>query len=152
MGEINFEYQALTLLFSVLAGMICGGVYILFSSIRRMFNKSKIVVFILDVLFFVFAAFFTFCIMLLRSLGNIRVFILLGESIGFFIILKTVYKPILRLIEKISAAIFNLMLNIIKLAKKYLKPPLGLLYNFIVLRCFKKSRKNEIKSGNEEKA
>lgn len=109
----------LTLLFATLIGVgLC-----LFYDILRVFRKTKkhsnIAIFFEDILFCVIAALATFILELVRTQGEMRVFIFFGELIGFVICRFTIS----RITFKVFKQMFILIKKLIKFVKfKILKP------------------------------
>ena len=85
MWEISLADQIKSALQSLPLGIAPALVFFTVESFHTAFKSTKIRVFISDILFFIVAAFITFCFLLISSNGEIRGYILIGEGIGFFI-------------------------------------------------------------------
>lgn len=112
MGEVDFEYQLLTFLLSVALGIIICVLYDVLRITHKHCDKNGLIIFVTDILFWIIAAFLTYILLLLRCMGSIRVFVLLGEAIGFLLfrqsasdILLTVAEFIIKIIKKIIFAV-----------------------------------------------
>lgn len=124
MWEINLSWQIQGFLASLLCGAaICIAFDILTLCVGRL---SKQVIFIFDILFFIFVGFFDFCLLLVFCNGELRGYIFAGEALGFLICkltLAKVYIPlaliILRLIKRLFLGVKSAYLRIfIKIFKK----------------------------------
>lgn len=160
MGYINVKYQVLCFLAAVALGMILAIVYNFFKIIRLKYQKGAISVFLSDIMFFAFSAFLTYCFMLLGSKGQVRLFIIFGEIVGFFIFqllfsnavlflfrkMFEFFELILHLSSKISTAfsstINKYFENAVNTVKKHLQPKVKLLYNYLKISVLKR-RKGE---------
>lgn len=105
-------------------GFLLGILYDFFRTLRLIISRSKSFVFFMDLLYFAVCAFLTFCFILVADSGKIRVYVALGEVLGWMIyyfsfgavamkftdaVLKgfrafaaAVFKPIKRIFSKIS--------------------------------------------------
>ena len=145
----------LTLLFAAILGVCLCVLYDVFRILRKAIKTNLIVTFIEDLLYFALAAYFTFLLLYVRTKGEMRWFVLLGEGAGFilcrctlsraimavsgFIIgifvkaNRSLHKWIVHPIAKGINACENLTLKILKksanLLKKWLQPASHLLYN-----------------------
>ena len=84
--------QGAVFLYSILTGAAMCMCYDVIRLIKRGFKIPYAVVFLLDILFSIFAAFVTFCFMLVFSCGVVRWFIIAGEIIGF-VLFRVVFAP-----------------------------------------------------------
>ncbi len=155
MGEIDLEYQALTFLLSCLLGVVFCMIYDFIRVFHNHSPKNGFLIFAVDVLYFIVLAVITYLFLLLRCLGNIRIFVFIGEAIGFMVfrkylsnyllkfaelILKIINKiyiaikiplcSIFGLFYKLFGKILKIIKNIAKWIKKHLKPICEVLYNF----------------------
>lgn len=133
MWEINNSLQLLSFARSLGLGVILGLSYDILRSLRKVVNYSAVAIFFQDIIFSVLAAFITFTFLLSVTNGEMRGFVLLGMTVGFFIarftisvlwfrLLKFVFsrlKLVLSLISKWFYSGFNyLEKNINKLLQK----------------------------------
>lgn len=157
MWEINSIDQAVTLAFSICLGGIFCIIYDILRSLRKAGFNSVLTIFVTDILFWIFAAFGTFIFLIARTNGEIRLFVLIGELIGFLLFrlvfsrwillaLTTVFKCVKKLnmyiteknkllylkinsiISKVTAFVMNFLKRCIKSLKKLLKKGSKLLY------------------------
>ena len=92
--------QGAVFLYSVLFGAALCLCYDLLRRLKRAFKLPYAVIFALDILYSVFAAFSTFCFMLVTSGGVVRWFIIAGEAIGF-VLFRVVFAPVFSAASKI---------------------------------------------------
>jgi len=83
MWEIHSTDQAVTFLLSWLLGGLLCAVYDIFRGWRLSFRSGAIAVFFQDIFFGILAAVTTFLFLLARSCGELRLYVLIGEAIGF---------------------------------------------------------------------
>lgn len=123
MWEIDLSWQIQGFLCSMLCGIcICTVFDILNIFVSRLSKKG---IFVFDIVFFVFVAFFDFCLFLVFCNGEIRGFIFAGEILGFllckltlarayipvvFLIIKLIKRPLLR-IKSVWIHIFEKILH-----------------------------------------
>lgn len=110
MWEIDNLHQWTTLLYSILTGFFLCFIYDLFRINRLFFCKKIITVFIEDLLFWIISSVIIFCLMLLRTNGQIRFFVCFGVLIGFFIMRLTFSKLILRFFKSFRKYILKINL------------------------------------------
>lgn len=84
MWEINATDQIFTLLLSIGSGVLFSLVYDIFKAYRLTAHKGTWAVFSEDVVFSLICTFLTFCLLMLRTKGQLRMFVFLGEGAGFF--------------------------------------------------------------------
>lgn len=123
--DMEFLTEVRVFFLCALSGICCGIVYDFIRIIRRIFNPGKAGVLILDVLFWILCAIFTFCMLFLINYGRIRWYewfsIALGAGVYFlsaspmvteggtafflllFKVLKFIIKPIFSLIRPVLA-------------------------------------------------
>ena len=83
MWEISNSQQLISFGVSLLFGVGFGVYYALFKGIRRAVRHTAAAVFFEDIFFFFSTAVITFLLLLALSVGEIRLYILLGILIGF---------------------------------------------------------------------
>lgn len=71
-------------LLSLGAGFLLGILYDILRTIRLTFTKSKKVIFIFDILYFILFGFGTFIFFLATNKGEFRSYMILGEILGWF--------------------------------------------------------------------
>ncbi|MBP0979085.1 MAG: spore cortex biosynthesis protein YabQ [Oscillospiraceae bacterium] len=152
--NIIISEQLIFFLRSILLGVILGFVFDVFKILRLLVKHNNIFVFIEDILFFCISAIFSYSFLINISYGQIRLFILIGQLIGFilyklsvsnfvvklivFVInlfLRTIVRPIYKFALCIFKVIFvNLTKFFIKnvnFLKKLLKNRIDIVYNFL---------------------
>ncbi len=146
MGHITVADQTVTFLLS----LALGAIFCVFYDVFRCFHircKSWATVFISDILFWLIAAVAVFCFFVLRTMGQVRGYALLGVALGFVAGRLLFGNTILRLfcrIERLFCAVLQLLLGpmrsffvflqkickkIGRIIKKGLKNLKSLLYN-----------------------
>ena len=85
MWEINSYSQILTFLYSLILGFFLGIFYDLLRGMRYLKKNKKVIIFITDLVFWLFSAFCLFCFSLEFSKGEIRGYYFFGSLIGFII-------------------------------------------------------------------
>lgn len=106
MWEIDLANQLSTFFLSVPLGFMLGALFYALEGTGLTSNRQKIRRFIWDIIFFIFAGFATYCFLLIRSKGEIRGFVLVGELIGFLI-----YK---KLFGRITAIALGWLVSLLK--------------------------------------
>ena len=114
----NYE-QVITFLLSIVLGVGFCLVYDVLRFLHKTRMKGNVAVFIGDVLYFSVISVATFCFFLLFSKGVIRIYVYIGEILGFFICRITIsrlFLPTLLVIDKYLNKILKLIfLPLIKL-------------------------------------
>ncbi len=77
--------QTRIFLFALGFGFLLGILYDVFRTIRLIISDSRIFVLIMDLLYFSVCAFLTFCFLLVMDSGKIRLYVALGEMLGWLI-------------------------------------------------------------------
>ena len=108
MWEIDLANQLESFFLSIPLGFMLGALFYILEGVGHTSNGQKIRQFISDIFFFIFAGFVTYCFLLIRSKGEIRGYILVGELIGFL-----VYK---KLFGKITVTLLTWLVSLIKTA------------------------------------
>ncbi len=135
MWEINLKNQIFTFLLSLVLGMIVCLVYDLSCFAVR--HKSKPFKTASDIVYFVFLAFVNFCFFLIASNGEMRLYLLVGELIGFIFCKKTlsvVFGLLLITLDKLIKSIKSILNRFV----------FGPAYNFL-----EKSAKITLKTGKK---
>ena len=112
--ELSFAQQTSAFLYSIPLGACLGIVYGALALLRYTFELKKGAVITLDILYMLFCSFCVFFFSLGFLDGYIRIYVILGCLIGFFIyrltigrILQKILKPIFRTARGIIAAILT---------------------------------------------
>lgn len=72
-------------LYSLGFGFLLGILYDVFRTLRLIISRAKIFTFFMDFLYFSVCAFLTFCFIMVVDSGKVRLYVALGEVLGFFI-------------------------------------------------------------------
>ena len=177
MPSSDFSFQAFGFAVSIAGGVILGACYDILRIWRILFHTQKRAVFFQDFFYMAFAALFTF-LMALSLSGKVRLYILLGEFLGFFSYYYTVGQITAWLFKKISHFLYKYLFyplgnaasrffsivarSLCKFArlinrkifiksKKCLKNGAIVVYNYIY-RCRKKKRKDAVLYARNKKA
>ena len=131
--EQSFAVQSTAFLYSLPLGAVLGIIYGIIALLRKTLNLKKGTVIALDITFMLLCAVSIFYFSLGFLDGYIRVYVIFGAGLGFFIyrltigrLLQRILNPILSWIKRIIVAIFTKIKNI---AKKLLKIGYHILYN-----------------------
>lgn len=132
MWEIKFENQIISFLSALMLGAILSLIFDFLRGIRKVIKHSEISIFIEDVIFSVFSAFMTFLLLLSRCNGEIRAYMLIGISAGFFAYRCTLSRFVfLKIIVKFFGLLYTLCEKISFLTDslgKYLEEKISVLY------------------------
>ena len=101
----DIPQQVTAFLHAVGFGFLIGLLYDVFRAVRHAVSDGKKAFFISDVLFAFSAAFLTFLFALTVHGGSVRGYVLLGELLGFLVYYFTVGVLVMRLFDKIIAAV-----------------------------------------------
>ena len=163
MWEINNLDQFITVLWSLLLGALLSLLYDSFKSVRLSFHHSRVSVFFEDILFGLIGALLSFCLLMLRTKGQIRLFVFLFMIIGFVLwrltlsrfnvkflclflrFLKMIFGKVECFFEKLGQKLENFFKKFYKTAKKGLKGTKVLLYN--LLKRKKSAQPNDNTTG-----
>lgn len=131
--EQSFAVQSTAFLYSLPLGAVLGVIYGIIALLRKTLNLKKGTVIALDITFMLLCAVSIFYFSLGFLDGYIRVYVIFGAGLGFFIyrltigrLLQRILNPIFSWIKRIIVAIFTKIKNI---AKKLLKIGYHILYN-----------------------
>lgn len=131
--EQSFAVQSTAFLYSLPLGAVLGIIYGIIALLRKTLNLKKGTVIALDITFMLLCAVSIFYFSLGFLDGYIRVYVIFGAGLGFFIyrltigrLLQGILNPILSWIKRIIMAIFT---KIKLIAKKLLKIGYHILYN-----------------------
>lgn len=131
--EQSFAVQSTAFLYSLPLGAVLGAIYGIIALLRKTLNLKKGTVIALDITFMLLCAVSIFYFSLGFLDGYIRVYVIFGAGLGFFIyrltigrLLQRILNPIISWIKRIIVAIFT---KIKLIAKKLLKIGYHILYN-----------------------
>jgi spore cortex biosynthesis protein YabQ len=86
MFGLGVAFQTDVFLKSLGVGALCGVLFAFFQGLRVLGLRSKAIVFVQDVSFFLIAGVLTFLFLLDVNFGVVRFYILVGEAVGFLIL------------------------------------------------------------------
>ena len=120
-------------------GFLLGILYDVFRILRIIFMKSKSFTFFADLLYFAVCAFLTFCFIMVVDSGRVRLYVALGEILGWLIyyfsfgaiairltnavahFLKYVFNTVSKLFKRIFGRIFSKLKKIALFFKKIIR-------------------------------
>ena len=133
--EQSFAVQSTAFLYSLPLGAVLGIIYGVLALLRHTLSLKKSAVIALDITFMLLCAVSIFYFSLGFLDGYIRVYVIFGAGLGFFIyrltigrLLQRILNPIISWIKRIIVAIFT---KIKLIAKKLLKIGYHILYNVV---------------------
>jgi hypothetical protein len=115
-------------MWALLWGALVYEIYEVFRCIRYFLNNGFLSTLICDILFMVISAFIVFIFALAYNFGEIRLYMLLGFSLSFFVLRITIGRVLFPVVITPMRKIFVFLK---KLATKLLKSSLYLVYNLI---------------------
>ncbi|HEY5560564.1 MAG TPA: spore cortex biosynthesis protein YabQ [Clostridiaceae bacterium] len=118
--------QATTLMFGIFCGMVIGFLYDLYRLFRGL-KVARFVIFVEDILFWIFSAIVIFMIMYYTSAAYIGTYAYLYICIGLFIYFKLLSYRLIK-IEKLT---LKLLFSIVRILFKHLLYPFLLILNKI---------------------
>lgn len=153
MWEINSYDQLITFLLSCCLGAISCIIYDIARVVRKFILNSFLAITIGDMLLWVFYSFLTFIFLIVRTNGEVRGYVIIGEVLGFILVRvslsrilfsvfnfivekiifinRIIYKKAYNVYDKIELLFLKICkgaIKIFKSAKKVLKNAVGLLY------------------------
>ncbi len=172
--ELSLTAQTVAFFITVLSGVLFGMIYDILRIFRIAVRHKTVAIIIEDIIFFTVIAFLTFLLALAQDRGDIRLYHIIGEILGFVIYYLTlgeavlavadkiilavrfifaiinrfIISPILWLIKKIIALPIALFKRIISIFKKILKK----LKFVLKKRCILLYNSNVVKKSQAEKS
>lgn len=101
---------------AIYTGFVIGIIYDLFGMLRRLSKAGRYLTGLLDLIFWTFAAMFSFAVLFYVNSGEIRAYGFLGMILGFTVYLCTLSRFVvifLDFITKLLIGIFSFLLNIL---------------------------------------
>lgn len=141
---LSLSTQTKSFLLSLGFGLIIGILYDLLRVIRLLFFSSKIALFITDFLFSLISCILTFLFCLCVSNGEVRLYIIVGEIIGFGVF----YFSFGAVAVKFSEKTVNKILKIIKRIISFIFSPFIKLFAVVSIKCTKIRKKVQKKAKN----
>lgn len=131
--DFTLSEQMISLLYSLLCGVILGAVYDIFRTVRVVAGGRKRIIFVCDLFFMLIFTFVSFFYSMSVTRGNTRYFIVMGEIVGFLVFRLTVGRISVRFFEYLFVSIKKIIKIVIekfvKNAKKLLQDKYRVLYN-----------------------
>lgn len=148
MYGIPIAVQTRVMLLALGLGFIIGIIYDIFRIIRLSISRGRTAVFVQDILFFFLFAGLSFAFCLSQNNGQVRFYIIFAEVLGFLIYYFSLGSLVIRLSDKIIAAIKKLLEQILRL----ISLPINLIFR-IFKRIFsffvRITKKNSKKYGKK---
>ncbi len=123
---------------SIAFGSIFGIIWDCFRIIRNKINNFKKIVFCLDIAYFVIISLLTILFFFKFTSGGVRLFVIIGEILGFIIYYISIEKIIFKILNLVLGSILNIFLAIFKFIRN------------IFLKLILISEKNCIKLYNKK--
>lgn len=141
---LSMSFQALLFLLMVVLGMLLGFVYDIIRILRRIINHFWLLVQLEDIIYWIVAAGIVFLIMLDKTYGEIRFFVLLGVFLGmiiYFIALSPIFMGVAMTIVSFIGKLFSRLFRIFMIPVRFFADLLRIPYKFIKkyrlkLKCF----------------
>lgn len=158
--NINTNEQAITFALSIGLGFLFCLFYDVLRVFHRLWLKGFFEVLVSDILFWFVLSVATFCFLIIRCQGSVRVYVLFGQTLGFLAARFTISKLFVKALtvtftiiskgfQRLGGAIGKIMLKcekifkkMLKCVKKLLQDKAILLYN--QLKVFPRGRRNKI--------
>lgn len=129
MSAAEISPQLILFLISVVSGFAMGGIYDIIRIFRRIIRHMAVLMFVEDVLYWIFAVAVVFFIMLSMTRGEVRFFAIAGFFIGMIVYFCTLS----RLIISVSEAIIKFIKALLRKTFAVLSVPIKILYKIL---CF----------------
>ncbi len=130
-------------------GFILGILYDVFRTFRMIISDSAPFIFLMDILYFLLCTFLVFCFNLTVDGGKIRLYVMLGDLLGWLIyyfslgeISVRISNAAVSLVRRAAAAIFKPVSGLVKLLKRLLSK--NTLFLKKIIRKFKKKAKYDL--------
>ena len=117
--QITLLSQIQIFLYAIVFGVMLGILYTSFYILRKTFSSNKIQDFVYDLSYFIVCGFLTFIFIFTFNFGEVRIYILFGELLGFSIYYLTIGNITARIINKVIDIIKNTNL---KIKRKFILP------------------------------
>ncbi len=106
---IDVSAQLITFLLSILLGAIMCVCYDLLRAMHKAFLKGFFEVLITDILFWIIWGFITFCFLIINCGGEVRLYVLIGLSIGFITVRMLLSRYILKFFNLCFCVIYKIL-------------------------------------------
>lgn len=141
--SITITGQLWEFLGSLALGCAIGVLYDVFRILRAAVVHKSFMVFIEDVVFFLLAGFLTFSYFFAVEQGQLRIFVLLGEILGFVLYFFTIGVVVMRM--------SRLILRFIRGALRFLFRPFTAIFSHLRKRVGVRFQKTEGAAASQEK-
>ena len=111
MWEIHAALQAATFVYSIILGALLCMLYDFMSAWRTVWHSTAVTVFFHDIFFWLVSALVTFLFLLARSYGELRLYVFVGETLGFALFKMSVSPFWLRFLKFIFGLVKALKLQ-----------------------------------------
>ncbi len=128
--------QTRLFLLSIGFGFLLGILYDVFRTVRLIISDSKGFVLFMDLLYSVFCTFLNFCFILAFDYGEVRIYTVLGETLGWLIYYFSFGTIAIRVSRALSKAVKKLVFMILKPFNFIFRKMKSFMYS--VLKFFKK--------------
>lgn len=151
MWEIHNTDQLLTFLYSIIFGVMLCLFYDIFRALRKTVIYSAIAIALQDIFFWIVVALSSFLFLLSRTNGEIRLYVIIGQAIGFMLSRISVSVVFLRLLCFIFKKINGAIRLILRLYNAFLSRLQGLFRRYgkyckEIIEKRKKSCKKDLKN------
>lgn len=113
MWEIDLADQITAFLQSLMTGAVSGGIFYTLEAVYKAFKIKGFLQAVFDVLFFIFAAFLSFCLLLVTTNGEPRAYIFAGELIGFWLFKVLLSKPMVRAVSFLLRTFHRVFISVL---------------------------------------
>jgi len=144
MWEISSDGQILSFLYAIVTGFLFCLIYDFFKAFRLTFNHKDLTVFFEDIFYFLIIGIISLIFFLVFTGGEIRIFILLGFVIGFYL-WKITFSVFVVYALRQTLNFFKWIFNLLKIKIfKFLGVFCGISFKF---KNFIKNIQNRLKKG-----
>ncbi len=144
---LSLSTQTRSFLLSLGFGLIIGILYDVLRIVRILLSFSKIATFVTDFLFSVLSAVMTFLFCLSVTNGEVRLYIILGEFIGFSVFYLSFGTVAVKFSEKTVKKIFNVFRKFFR----FIFSPFIKIFTVVSIKCTKLRKKVQKTVKNHKK-
>ncbi len=137
---LSMSNQAVIFLTTAIIGVVIGFIYDLFRVFRKIVPHNDIFTYLEDAVYWVIVSIIMFYVMLNKNYGEIRFFSIFGAFLGMIIYFYTIS----RLFMKVSVAVVNFLVKVLKLLFDIIMAPFRLIYKLLynpIMICKKRIKK-----------
>lgn len=110
--------QTQIFLYSLGFGFLLGILYDVFRTLRLIISRSKGFVFFADLMYFALCSFLTFCFIMVVDSGRVRLYVALGEILGWFIYYFSFGSIAIRVSNAVTGFFRRLFSGVFKLVRR----------------------------------